>query len=451
MKKFIVLFLIVVFYQNVIAQESKGIDFVKNLSWKQAIEKAENENKLIFVDLYTTWCKPCKRLELEIFPLASVGEKFNKEFVSIRIDAEKGEGVDLAKKFRVAGYPYLVFTNSSGEMVFSTLGYKSENDMLAAADKAIGESKSEKPFAVWDGEYESRHTDKVWLKSYIQKRNVLRLDNRKFLQDYYAMLKPEEYLKTENLQLIIASTGLDLDSDLFRLISENFNKIPKEEDDRNFLQSGLIGIYDGAINSVEMPAIKENDETIVLTKVAPLYEELWPEKVNGMPWYEKHDGDLWKFIFYRETKNIAKFIPVAERYLHRYYFKDTPAEIKKKDVDIFEQSKIALSKQGMDPKSEMIKQMLGTYYTNDHMDRLVGASYLVLENTTDKDTLKIALHWAVRAKEINPSVATYEINARILNALDNRSEAVSNLENAIKVSQSDEEKGRLQKMLVEMK
>ena len=101
------------------------------------------------------------------------------------------------------------------------------------------------------------------------------------------MLQPDEYTKTENLQLIIASTGLDLESDLFRLVSKNFKKIPKEEDDKNFLQTGLLGIYDGAINRVQMPAIKENNEEAILTKVAPLYEELWPEKVNGMPWYEK--------------------------------------------------------------------------------------------------------------------------------------------------------------------
>ena len=121
------------------------------------------------------------------------------------------------------------------------------------------------------------------------------------------------------------------------------------------------------------------------------------------------------------------------------------------DTDLFEKSKEALSKQGMDPKSEMIKQMLGTYYTNDHMDRLLGASYLVFENTTNKDTLRIALRWAERAKEINPSVATYEINAKIQDALNNRSEALSNLEKAIDASKSDEEKERLQKLLVKMK
>jgi len=49
----------------------------------------------------------------------------------MRIDAEKGEGVDLAKKYNVRGYPTTVFVNSQGEEVDRIVGYLPIDEFLA--------------------------------------------------------------------------------------------------------------------------------------------------------------------------------------------------------------------------------------------------------------------------------------------------------------------------------
>ena len=51
-------------------------------SFEEALQKAKQENKLIFVDLYTTWCGPCKKMAAETFPQQAVGDYFNKNFVN---------------------------------------------------------------------------------------------------------------------------------------------------------------------------------------------------------------------------------------------------------------------------------------------------------------------------------------------------------------------------------
>ena len=51
---------------------SQGIQFETG-SWKEVLQKAKQENKLIFVDLYTTWCGPCKKMAAETFPSRSWG------------------------------------------------------------------------------------------------------------------------------------------------------------------------------------------------------------------------------------------------------------------------------------------------------------------------------------------------------------------------------------------
>lgn len=81
------------------AQSKTGINFqAKNLD--EAKKLAKQENKLIFVDLYTTWCGPCKLMKKNTFPNPELGELFNKNFISLYIDAEK-EGTELAKNSKL--------------------------------------------------------------------------------------------------------------------------------------------------------------------------------------------------------------------------------------------------------------------------------------------------------------------------------------------------------------
>ena len=72
------------------ARAQDGIQFESG-TWSQVKEKAQREKKVIFVDVYTSWCIPCKKMVKEVFVLPEVGQRFNKDFINYKIDAEKGE------------------------------------------------------------------------------------------------------------------------------------------------------------------------------------------------------------------------------------------------------------------------------------------------------------------------------------------------------------------------
>ena len=105
MKKLIFLFSLFIAFQAV-AQE--GIRF-RHCSWEEAKAMAKKEKKPIFIDFYTQWCGPCLNMAENIFTLGSVGNFYNDHFVCLKIDAETGEGVELAKKYEVASFPTFVF------------------------------------------------------------------------------------------------------------------------------------------------------------------------------------------------------------------------------------------------------------------------------------------------------------------------------------------------------
>lgn len=65
----------------------EGIQFFQG-TWEQALQKSVIEKKPIFLDIYATWCGPCKMLMGLTFPDKKVGEYFNEHFINVEIDGE---------------------------------------------------------------------------------------------------------------------------------------------------------------------------------------------------------------------------------------------------------------------------------------------------------------------------------------------------------------------------
>lgn len=82
--------------------------------YTSALALAKSQNKIILLDFYTDWCIPCKQMEEHIFTQKRVLEVINSDFIKLRLDAEKGEGIELAQKYGISGYPTLVFLGSDG-------------------------------------------------------------------------------------------------------------------------------------------------------------------------------------------------------------------------------------------------------------------------------------------------------------------------------------------------
>src|SRR5690606_9477080 len=90
------------------ASPQEGMRFAEG-PWKDVLARARQEGKLVFVDVYTSWCGPCKKMAAEVFPQKQVGDVFNASFINYKIDAEKGEGIDIARTYAVKAYPTYLF------------------------------------------------------------------------------------------------------------------------------------------------------------------------------------------------------------------------------------------------------------------------------------------------------------------------------------------------------
>ena len=115
---------------------SQGIDF-KHGSWADVKAEAKAQNKLIFVDFYTDWCAPCKFMSINIFPQKEAGVFYNTNFISYKVNAEKGEGPAIAKEYHISGYPTLAYINYNGEVVHRVTSSMDVNELISHGKMAL--------------------------------------------------------------------------------------------------------------------------------------------------------------------------------------------------------------------------------------------------------------------------------------------------------------------------
>lgn len=116
------------------ADTKEGIQFHKG-TWEEALQLAKKENKLIFLDIYATWCGPCKKLKANTFSNTEVGSYYNQNFVNVALDGEQGEGKILMQKYALRSFPSLLFIDGNGKVVGQTAGYHNSSQFIELGQK----------------------------------------------------------------------------------------------------------------------------------------------------------------------------------------------------------------------------------------------------------------------------------------------------------------------------
>ncbi len=103
------------------AAQSGGVIFME-APMKDILARAASEGKPIFLDLYATWCGPCKMMSEQEFVKPVAGDYFNATFVNAKFDAEKGEGLQLARKYGLRAYPTFLILDAKGKEIGRIVG-----------------------------------------------------------------------------------------------------------------------------------------------------------------------------------------------------------------------------------------------------------------------------------------------------------------------------------------
>ncbi|CAA6830359.1 MAG: Thioredoxin domain containing protein [uncultured Aureispira sp.] len=300
MKQLLTGLLIVASFQLALAED--GIHFFKG-TMAEAQELAAKEHKIIFMDAYTAWCGPCKRMARDVFSDAEVGKFFNKHFINIKVDMEKGEGPRLAGKYRVNSYPTLLFLDEKGEVVHAAKGGRPSDQFLGLGKIALG--KNDKS-ADYTKEYEEGKRDPSFLRAYAYALLNGGKPNLKIANEY---LKTQtEFSSSENLEFLFDFAN-EADSKIFEKAVENKDAIIKLKSAQAFKDQ-----LKAACNATVDKAIE--------FKVPNLVNEAKAKMKLADPKYAKEYAMYVDIKYAAGTKDIPAYVKFADKYLKKYAKKD---------------------------------------------------------------------------------------------------------------------------------
>lgn len=109
------------------------------ISYDKALATAKERDALVVIDFFTDWCVYCKQFDKALADPASGIATALEDVVFTSIDAEKGEGIALAEKYGVTGFPTYVVVNTDGELIESWAGYGGPDHFLGAFEVALAD------------------------------------------------------------------------------------------------------------------------------------------------------------------------------------------------------------------------------------------------------------------------------------------------------------------------
>lgn len=197
---------------------AQGIEFFHG-SWEEALVKAQEEEKLIFVDAYATWCGPCKRMAKNVFTDESVGEYYNQAFISLKIDMEKPDGRKFGQEYPVSAYPTLFYINEKGELLKKVVGGRDVASFLALGEEIAGSYDRSGDLATL---YEEGNRDFDLVMKYVKALNNANKSSLKIANDY---LRENKDLSNEQRAQFLYESMTASDSRLFSLFVKDRQNI----------------------------------------------------------------------------------------------------------------------------------------------------------------------------------------------------------------------------------
>ena len=247
---------------------AQGIEFFEG-SWEEALAEAQKQDKIIFVDAYAVWCGPCKRMSREVFTDEAVGSFYNKNFINVKMDMEKGEGLTFGKKYPVSAYPTLFYIDYSGEIVQRVRGARPADAFLELGKTALSKIDRSQQFAE---AYEEGNRSPELVYNYIKALNKAGKSSLKIANEY---LRSQSDLNTDDNLRIIFEGATEADSKVFEWLTEYREPIIQLESESAFKEKVLGACMTTVDKAVEFEYRDLVDDAIAKVK------KYYPEKAEA--------------------------------------------------------------------------------------------------------------------------------------------------------------------------
>ncbi len=108
-----------------------------------ALQIAEQEDKLVMLDFYATWCGACNELDHKTFSDQDVIDKL-ENFITVKIDFSAESDKVLTEKYQIRGLPVVIFMDSQRNIFKRIEKFVDAEDMLKIIEDVETKAESTK-------------------------------------------------------------------------------------------------------------------------------------------------------------------------------------------------------------------------------------------------------------------------------------------------------------------
>jgi thioredoxin-related protein len=274
--KFFFMLILVGWYWTCFAQEKGDVLFVKVTNWDAILQKAQLEHKYVFVDVYATWCGPCKQMDKEVYTSFEVRTVMDSNFVAIKVQMDSTRDDDEfvkkwhkeASKFRhyVTAYPTLLFFSPEGKLISRKVGYHDPEKFISILNKVIDSVNNyqAKANAFDQGTLNETELFRLAFDALENKDDRFALKVANAYKRIYVDAKDPKEILSPNLILFLNefSSLFNIKNELIKYIYSYPNLLNKQTDINNFSQDYVQYIIRRDMFS---KVRTENGEIITLT------------------------------------------------------------------------------------------------------------------------------------------------------------------------------------------
>jgi thiol-disulfide isomerase/thioredoxin len=306
MKKILALAYLITCATITYAEDVAGIQFKHDLTFQQVLDLAKKENKIIFMDCYTTWCGPCKRLASEVFTNPEVGVTFNEKFINVKFDMEHDEGPAISTKYQIRAYPTLLWIDYNGVIKHKVVGGLSADGLIQA-----GQQASDPYTGQLDGmekKWAMNYRDITYIEDYLRVLHGTRKDITTVYTEYMKLLKPEQMTKETTLKTVYEITDNINQPSINYLMQYKKQLTPLVTD----------AAYTQKINTIAQDAVKDAIKTT---------DEKAYNKATALVGFNK-SKDAKRILakmdmdYYLHTANVTVYDKYVSKYIQKYASKD---------------------------------------------------------------------------------------------------------------------------------
>lgn len=383
MKYISMFFLLSTIGQPVLSQ-TKQIEFMFG-TWEEVKFKALQENKMIFVDAYTTWCSPCKKMDKEVFTNDSVADIYNSNFINFKIDMEKGEGKELSgyDQWWVQAFPSYLYFTTEGEQVHRAVGYHEVQNFIQLGQDAL--SYDNRIVRLIERYKNGERTPEFMLRYIKALKNSGKYSWKDVAAEYVSALNDSSLFERSNWELV-------------RVVR------PK-------LSSPVVSFIEG--NYAKFEALYGKDEA------GATLGEIYADTL-GMAMYLKRgkNYDATKHYIRNRSKDNIYTEQIISFFDMLYYER-------KKDWKNYAQAALTF---------------FDIYENYQHAEQLNAAAWLFFKYTKDEKKLLRATEWAKMAVNKEESPENLDTYANLLFVTGNKQEAIEKEKRAIELVEEQGDK-----------